>query len=91
MTERRLHSRLFSLEIIMPIYRLYVISDGHIVSGDNFECATDEYALSEAQGMLGKYLRAEVWTGTRMIGAMGSGAPFDWLHNWESRQSSLTS
>lgn len=43
---------------------------GQSKDGYDFACETDEYALSEAQGMLGRHLRAEVWLGARKVGAV---------------------
>jgi hypothetical protein len=44
------------------------MKNDHIVREYYFNCETDEYALSEAQSMLGEHSRAEVWRGVRLIG-----------------------
>jgi hypothetical protein len=52
----------------VPNYRIYLMSDDHIHDGFDFECATDEEALAEAQNLLGTHAKAEVWIGTRRVG-----------------------
>jgi hypothetical protein len=59
----------------MPNYRIYMMSDGHIKAGYDFDCETDAYALSEAQSLLGEYLTAEVWIGTRQVGTVALETP----------------
>jgi hypothetical protein len=51
----------------MPDYRIYMIKNGHIAAGYDFNCETDEQARAEARSMLRTYKTAEVWAGTRRV------------------------
>jgi hypothetical protein len=52
----------------MTSYRLYRLDDiGHIVWAQDFSCASDSDALTEARYGLRASEKAEVWTGTRRV------------------------
>jgi hypothetical protein len=67
----------------MSHYRIYLVSGGHIKAGYDFECATDAYAMTQAQTMRGEHTTAEVWIGTRQVGVVGEGESCGPSLEWE--------
>ena len=56
----------------MAHYRIYKLDiAGHIISGADFEGATDREALLAVVGMLRPGTDAEVWQGERLVGRIG--------------------
>ena len=50
-------------------YRIYTLDHaGHVVSGMDADCETDEAAFAFAATALGPGARAEIWQGTRRLG-----------------------
>jgi hypothetical protein len=58
----------------MTSYRLYQVSDSHIIGWSGIDATNDEAALIYAQSHI-HFDSVEIWEGSRMVGALGGASP----------------
>ena len=59
----------------LVLYRIYGINaDDHIVHRDDFECGSDQEAITQASNHQDNFPAMEVWEGTRRVARIGTAA-----------------